>query len=151
MSILHANNPSNDVFWRKRWPKLQDYLALCQSPWHPLKRARPKFKTDPVIQLNCRGVPNYTRCETTSNTEELQPPKFAMNATFAFMENLPQAITIVAEWIDTYGIHHWKILEVAIESWPENLKSYIKALCTQGKNLWHQCKGRTNKRLARAK
>ena len=74
-----------------------------------------------------------------------------MNATFAFTENLPQVITLVAEWIDTCGIHHWKILEVAIESWPENLKSYIKALCTQGKNLWHQCKGRTNKRLARAK
>ena len=26
-----------------------------------------------------------------------------------FKWNLAQVITLVAEWIDTYGIHHWKI------------------------------------------
>ena len=26
-----------------------------------------------------------------------------------FNRNLSQIITLVAEWIDTYGIHHWKI------------------------------------------
>ena len=36
-----------------------------------------------------------------------------------FKWNLAQVITLVAEWIDTYGIHHWKISEVTIESWPE--------------------------------
>ena len=36
-----------------------------------------------------------------------------------FKRNFAQLITLVAEWIDTYGSHHWKILEVAIESWPE--------------------------------
>ena len=36
-----------------------------------------------------------------------------------FKQNLAQIITWVAEWIDIYGINHWRILEVAIESWPE--------------------------------
>ena len=43
--------------------------------------------------------------------------------------SLAQVITLVAKWIDTYGIYHWRIFrsrfkkkrkkEVAIESWPE--------------------------------
>ena len=31
-----------------------------------------------------------------------------------FKRNLAQVITLVAEWINTYGIHHRKIFEVAI-------------------------------------
>ena len=33
-----------------------------------------------------------------------------------FKQKLAQVITIVAEWINTYGIYHWRIFEVAIES-----------------------------------
>ena len=36
-----------------------------------------------------------------------------------FKRNLAQVITLVAECINTYGILHWRIFEVAIESWPE--------------------------------
>ena len=36
-----------------------------------------------------------------------------------FKRYLSQIITLVAEWIDTYSIPHWKIFEVAIESWSE--------------------------------
>ena len=36
-----------------------------------------------------------------------------------FKQNLAQVITLVVEWIDTYGIHQWRIFEVAIESWVE--------------------------------
>ena len=35
------------------------------------------------------------------------------------MQNLAQVITLVVKWINKYDIHHWKIFEVAIESWPE--------------------------------
>ena len=31
--------------------------------------------------------------------------------------NVAQVITLVAEWIDIYGIHHWRNFEVAIENW----------------------------------
>ena len=31
-----------------------------------------------------------------------------------FKQDLAQVITLVEEWIDTYGIHHWRIVEVAI-------------------------------------
>ena len=31
--------------------------------------------------------------------------------------HLAQVITLVAEWIDTYGIHHGRVFEGAIESW----------------------------------
>ena len=34
-----------------------------------------------------------------------------------FKRNLAQVIILVAEWIDTYGLHHWRIFEVAIESY----------------------------------
>ena len=36
-----------------------------------------------------------------------------------FKRNLTQFIMLVAEWIDTYGIHHWRIFEVAIVNWLE--------------------------------
>ena len=29
--MLHVNNSSPDVFWRKRWPKQQDYFELCHK------------------------------------------------------------------------------------------------------------------------
>ena len=41
----------------------------------PQKKARPKSKPDRVIQFNCEGVCTYARCETTSNTGELRPPR----------------------------------------------------------------------------
>ena len=36
-----------------------------------------------------------------------------------FKNSLAPLITLVAEWIDTYDIHNWRIFEVAIENWPE--------------------------------
>ena len=33
-----------------------------------------------------------------------------------FKRNLAQLITLIAEWIDTDDIHHWKIFEVPIEN-----------------------------------
>ena len=49
------------------------------SPSHPLKKARPTFKPDCVIQLNCRRVRANASCETTSNIGELRPPKSIKN------------------------------------------------------------------------
>ena len=36
-----------------------------------------------------------------------------------FKKSPAPLITLVAEWIDTYDIHNWRIFEVAIENWPE--------------------------------
>ena len=36
-----------------------------------------------------------------------------------FKRNLAQEITLAVEWIDTYGIYHWRTFEVVIESWLE--------------------------------
>ena len=30
-----------------------------------------------------------------------------------FRQNLPLVITLVAEWIDTYGIYHWRIFRIS--------------------------------------
>ena len=36
-----------------------------------------------------------------------------------FKQNLAQLITLVVDWIDTYGFYHWRIFEGAMESWPD--------------------------------
>ena len=54
--------------------------SYAKSPWHPLKRTRPKYKPDRVIQMSCMGMPTYARCETTSSIEELRLPRSIENA-----------------------------------------------------------------------
>ena len=36
-----------------------------------------------------------------------------------FKQNRAQVIMLAVEWIEAYGTHHWRIFDVATESWPE--------------------------------
>ena len=62
VSVLHTNTPSPDVFWRKWWPKQQDYLKLCQKFLTPPKKGQIEVKPDHNIKLNCEGMFTYASC-----------------------------------------------------------------------------------------
>ena len=103
------------------------------SSSHPLKKARPTFKPDCVMQLNCRRVRTNASCGTTSNIGELRPPRSIKNVS-PFRRTMADYLVCILYITCVCGYIYTHI---------------YKILCALGKKIWHQQEGSTNRRLGR--
>ena len=96
--------------------------------WVEFEPTTTEFRSDPLTEWAIRPWVQVTL--TASFSELLLFHLFVqcsrvisvivfVSRQICFKQNLAKVITLVVEWIDTYGIHQWRIFEIVIESWHE--------------------------------
>ena len=113
--------------------------SCATSPWKD--RTRPKSKPQHIIPLNCGGVHTYANCVILDSSDHQKALKMLL---------LSDELWLIL-WLNHYLFlfcckpSNWELYFIYI------CKIYYYIYFTWGKNLWHQQKGSTNRRLGRTK
>ena len=116
---------------------VEEWIKTCGIHHWRIFRSYRKLawvELEPMITEFCSGaLTDRVRVQLTLRANFLQLLQFDLIVqsshfivVFAFISchicfkwSLAQVIMVVVEWMDRYGIHHWKIFSSSYRSWPE--------------------------------